>query len=91
MVFHYLNNKLQTAYNPIADQYPKVGTPKIPGMKGFHTNISIKGATKIIIPALTRFCDDFFIGLPLESQMNWSKFLYDLYQGILLVTYKDDH
>jgi len=58
-MFHYLNNILQTAYNPIADQYPKVGNPKIPGMNSFHTTISIKGNTRTIIPVPIRL--DFFI------------------------------
>jgi len=67
VVFHYLNNKLQTTYNPIADQYPKVDNPKIPGMTAFHANISIKGTTRRTITALIIVCesiivfDNFFI------------------------------
>jgi len=66
VVFHYLNNKLQTTYNPIADQYPKVDNPKIPGMTAFHANISIKGTTRRTRTTLISFwsiSDDFFIGL----------------------------
>jgi len=62
-MLHDLNNKLQTRYNPIADQYPKVGNPKILGMTAFHINISIKGNTRTIIPTPIRLRDDFFIGL----------------------------
>jgi hypothetical protein len=60
-VLHDLNNKLQTIYNPIADQYPKVGNPKIPGMTAFHINISIKGNARRAMTAPTIVRDDFFI------------------------------
>ena len=56
-----LNIILQTVINPTADKYPKVGNPKIPGMKAFHTTIRNKGSARRIATAAIRRTD-FFIG-----------------------------